>query len=569
MYKNLILFHVEAMSRQAFWYYQKCLPTLRKLKERALYFSNCHSAGTSTTFTMASLLWGSGEEFDSSTTRYPRETIPGITPESFVGMLRRKHGYEAHFIFITKLGGQGMPYAPADFDTCTEVVAGEGWECELERLLAARNRGKPQFFLFHNMCDMMHFHVHPSLLRTAIASDIGGMTDFILEQEEQIFAGIVEALQKHDLFDESVVVAYGDHGSDMVRKGDSSAGKHGTYVSSLSAYVPMFIANSLLGSGTNDCLASLDDLPPTIYRLLFPEEEETYRPTALFGGIDLTREKREYVFTQNKYALQDPNTRDAELPKGYAVSDGTYRLVIYDADIKEHSGGMELYLECMDPGNQFDLLRLFAFDKKGDIAGFRTDLIRKELVWYLPFWNVMGVPALAKRFSGLRNALHKYVRGREAKALGRLPSGMTGHTMSEASFILPASGWTDGDRKPAAIPDAKFASLAESQRQVLLFGVQPTLTTVAAATFLAHGVEVVGVMDNNQSFQGRIFGGITVYAPQAAAVKFPGALAVGCVARNISNAEIERQSRELGLEYCSYCRDIIDLELSERYRSSQ
>jgi hypothetical protein len=111
----------------------------------------------------------------------------------------------------------------------------------------------------------------------------------------------------------------------------------------------------------------LDDLRSTILGLLFPEQPPAVSRNR-FGGVDLSREKRELAFIQNKFALQDENARPGETRKSYAVTDGRYRLSATSPNPATGQGGLELYLDEIDPMNCSNLLGFMELNDQGQVS---------------------------------------------------------------------------------------------------------------------------------------------------------------------------------------------------------
>lgn len=560
MAKNLVYIHLESLPQALFWQYQAELPTLWRMMRESMYFTRCFTTGAATVFAYNSIFRGSVSGVDHlSFYNYDHSHRVNAGGNSLIADLRDGQGYQTAFFFYNNhLPAGPMPqeeagygfdghFADSPYDEHNAVF--RSW---LERL----DRARPFAVYLHYLIDMLHHRLPLSVLKENLERTAGDMSALMMRYLDAAVANALERLRERDLLHNSMVVFFGDHGWDYQQRFNSPRFVQGSYVSSSCSWVPLYIHNSDLGVGVTNRLVSLDDFAATCAGLLgFP-----FRGGGLFPGVDITRESRQFAFTQNKFALQSTAVRGDESPKSYAVTDGMYRLVAADVNATEKTGGMALYLEQLDPGNQVDLLDLFVLDASGRVSGLNHEILsRGTLIAYPPLTNFPGLASLAQRYETLRQELRRYVREKEAAALAR--PGAEPNVMSEEAFSLAQRGW--GREECSRLDDiaARIRNVAAGARTVLLFGSRAFITSYVLAVLAYHDIRVAGILDNMESEQYGCIGDITVYPPDAAARLFPGSRVVSCVCNAKANQVVSRQCRELGFEYISYMEDVIGAAL--------
>lgn len=557
MVRNLVIIHLEAMPQLLFWQYQAQLRSLWKLKEDSLYFTRCHTSGGATIFAYNSMFHGTVSAFDSCE-YYDTETCHGIRSdrESLIRILHRDHNYQTGFFYCNYHNAAGpvmMAGADYGFEEYHNCSPFDDSDPVLSDWLDRLQKERPFALYLHNEVDLLHHRLSLPILNRCFESG-GDVASATMEQLDKVVGRLLRLLETRGLLESTVIAVVGDHGWDYQKRFNMQVFRRGTFATSQVAWVPFFIHNSALGKGVTDRLASLDDFPATMAPLLVPGLK--FDAGSRFPGVDLAREKREFAFTQNKFALQNAKARGMETPKAYSVTDGVYRLIVSEADPVERSGGMELYLEQLDPGNQADLLKLFAFDEDGRIAGLNRDALENMAIRsYPPFVHVPGLVGMAQRFETLRNQLIRYVREKERDALERL--GRDSFIMPEESFRRPAADWSE--RVPVSLAEiqGRLERIHDLDRPVLMFGSRSGITTFVLSALAHYNIRVVGIVDNSVVDHHGNIDGFVIYFPDEAAKMYPDAIVVSSICSTKYNEQAAAQVRGLGLEYYSYIVDIL------------
>lgn len=561
MPKNLIIMHLDTLDQLWFWQCQTQLRRIWRLKDKSMYFAKCYTEGAATVFALNSIHYGAISGLDHNANYVDSITV-GATGRSFVNYLKAEHDYHAAFTLFT---GKRLAYrenliatAFPDYDLIISSDVASDWDETLESWIRSAP-GKPFFLFMDGMCDPFHGWASLSFYREHISADIGDMAAAFYRIYDLMLEKIWAVLERNNLEKDTMIVVYSDHGAKVDKYLNSSPQRgRGITCDSSMVWISMFIHNSPLGAGVTDRLATLSDLPATLSGLLFPDAAR-YDSGLLFKGIDLTREQRSYVVSQNKFALQDTSVRGEETPKSYSITDGVFRLTVSDVKPEKRSGGMELYYEQLDPQNQNDLLEWFRLDGTGAILGFDRAVLRdSNLAYYGGLMNnIAGIDSFSRRYDFLRTTLREHVRMKERNALKTVDGSK--NLLSEESFLLAASHWArDVDEGWLDVRQA-VRELVAQKRPVMVFGnTRHAYKIIAVLEF--YGVAVSGVLDNKtQDSEG--IEDIPFFTPAEAAEKFDSVIVVSSLQTMTSDASARTQCEELGFEYVSYFQDILQVKL--------
>ncbi|MDR1535486.1 MAG: sulfatase-like hydrolase/transferase, partial [Planctomycetota bacterium] len=365
--KNLIVIHLESISRTNLWQYRNDLGTVWRLMSRSLQFNRFFSSATSTVMAYTDLSYGDSSLFDSCpvfplTKRYPKNKE--AFSELWVECLAR--GYRV-FNFssspyhkrVEDAGKFGAAVNNPDIPVLCEKALG--------RMAAAKREGWRFYAYFWD--DSSHL-AYPSPIKDraeGVAGRLRRAYALIDASLNRLLSGLVEL----GLWDETVVIGFGDHGDEAWSHGLNRGYCHCLVPYASLAWTPMFIFDpGRFPPAITGQLASMVDLKATALGLLFPDQPSQF-PRTPFSGLDLFRERREFAFSQNMFALQrEYSDPERGMIKGYAATDGDYRLVVSSGGRKPEEGGMELYCDQADPANSLNLLKFFRLDREGGIRRF-------------------------------------------------------------------------------------------------------------------------------------------------------------------------------------------------------
>ena len=391
--KNLLILHLESITRQRLADFASAFPNARRLMRDALVFDNFFSSATSTLMVVSYLLHGNDFEFDASSEFEGMR--PAANNRNLFSILRDR-GYRAEIVCLNGFHATNPTKLAAWPDDLPPVWGTNDFPtlfARFDELTAA-----PPFAIY--VWDLIT-HIEHSL---ALAPFSSGLTDQIRRAcsvADDAIGTMVATLERKGLLDSTTIVIYGDHGDDYWTHGFKGGMVHATEPYTQITWTPLAIRDPGLASGTHSSLASTIDIAPTCRALLGIPEPEAFP----YSGENLLAGAPRRVFSQN-FTANQPDRRELGIVKAYSVTDDTCNLVA-------SSRGLELYAYRLDPGNQCNLLHFFDVFPDGRIglrerppgAGhFRAALQD----------NPRAVADLAWRFGVLRAALAERIAAKRA-----------------------------------------------------------------------------------------------------------------------------------------------------------
>ncbi|HSQ80831.1 MAG TPA: sulfatase-like hydrolase/transferase [Casimicrobiaceae bacterium] len=386
--KNLLILHLESITRQRLAAFAPAFPNTRRLMRDSLVFDNFFSSATSTLMVVGYLLHGNDFEFDASSEFEGMR--PAANNRNLFSVLRSR-GYNAQIVCLngfhatrpTRLaawpddlppvwGSNDFPTLFARFDELTDV---------------------PPFAIY--VWDLVT-HIEHSL---ALAPFSAGLTDQIRRAcsiADDAIGTMLATLERKGLLDDTTIVVYGDHGDDYWTHGFKGGMVHATEPYTQITWTPLAIRDPGLAPGTSEVLASTIDIAPTCRALLGIDDPDVFP----YSGANLLTGAAKLVFSQN-FTANQPDNRELDIAQAYAVTDDACNLVA-------SSRGLELYAYRLDPDNHCNLLHFFDLLPDGSIA------LRARIPGAAHFRaalqdNPRAAADLASRFAVLRAALARRV----------------------------------------------------------------------------------------------------------------------------------------------------------------
>ncbi len=428
MPKNLVILHLESISNTILWQYRVELGTVWRLMQESLSYSRFNSNATSTI--MVVNYFFNGETFVGDYYSHYKDDIPhpgNLGMPIFHYLLQ--NGYEFRNYILDY-------YLRQDIEDGFNIIhsAREPFFAAMRKHMTdAIAAGKP-FALYLND-ETSHMALDNAEKATAPTFSERFRRSYrgLDANVHQVLSLLIELGQ----WDNTVIVGYGDHGDELWSHALNRGFCHGTPPYASLTWTPLFIFESGRQPGTTDQLIGLSDLRETLIKRLLPDyepAEDRFRfDYAPFSGMDMAKNEREYVFSQNLYALQlEYDDPEQALTKGYSVTDGVYRLVATSGGEKARDGGLEFYCDRLDPTNSRNLLDFFILDFRGDPIGFRPPPEATAPEFGLIF-NPEAVKHLMEKYRAMKQALEEHVRLKESTALPH-NRGRRHHVMPEGAF---------------------------------------------------------------------------------------------------------------------------------------
>ena len=416
MAKNIILIHLESVSQMAFWQYSAEMPALFELMRNSASFSRFYAASTSSVMSMSDLLHGDSSEMDHLPV-FPKDRNSLLGKSSNLFGTLHERGYATHGV---QYGSFCLGDAPNNFWGVWPEACGqfrwhndrETMHREVKDFMEGAKQAKQPFALyFWNM--NTHLRDDDPLEPPNQAYHERFQSGYRL-----LDASVKRLLEDVDglgLFDDTLIVAFGDHGDDLFRHGLYRGRSHIIDPYSTVCGCPLFIRHRSVEVGIPQKLISIVDLKPTLLHMLFPEHPAE-PPATSFSGVDILTADRTAAFSQSMFALQLERSDPARaITKSYAVTDGDFRLMVSSPTGVGDSGGLEFFLEQWDYGDTRNLLDFCKLDATGRITAFGDpDAVHPH--FFLTF-TPKHVNNMVESYGKLRELLYSFIKLKESEAL--------------------------------------------------------------------------------------------------------------------------------------------------------
>jgi hypothetical protein len=425
------LVHLESISNLILWQYRKEMGSIWDLLRVSRFYSRFFVSATSTVMSIQSLMFGNDAVQDHLSLYSGSAADRRRLPITHMTAGFKARGYDYRHFSLDNIAPQlheGKPAPP--YFTCSSDQVRLFAMCE--QWLTEIGRSGMNFFLFLTD-DITHMASDGAVKRQAATFSERFRAAY--RHLDATVGILVRLLSDHGLLENTLVVCYGDHGDELWSHALTRGFCHGIAPYASQAWTPLFVYDNGRNAGVSGELTSITDLREMLVRMAFPDEAEKImkQPRSFpFSGIDTGRQKRELAFSQNLYALQlEHSDLEKALTKGYAVTDGVYRLVASSGGKRPKDGGLELYYDRLDPMNSRNLLDFFTLGNNGDIVGFRPPPAAAGKAFDTLF-SPETVHDIMDSYHRLKRELHDYVRAKEAEALKR--NGGEYHLMPENAF---------------------------------------------------------------------------------------------------------------------------------------
>ena len=427
--RNLLFLHLEAISQNAFNQYRKELLPLWRLADQSAYFRRFNVSGINTVSFLSDVFYGSNcvlDQFTSYRGSITHENVAkAFSPyyERNLAELFAKKGYAAAYVIEHPMlahtyTAPGIQIGESPSCPVVRPATSEATRHYITDWLDRLDRSGQPFFLYHH-----DFSAGVSIVFPEPALSLGTA----IARQHALFgenlSWLLGMLEDRGELENTVIVAGGDHSSGFVdgpHLQDYFACRGSSMPFSYAGNTPLLIYNGDLARGVHDQLVSSSDLYAYILRAFFPDEPlpENIFP---FPWCDISSGERRIAYSQNRFAFQsDYNTyhnNEIQIPKGYAASDGEYRLVLAEDPEQPRRLGVGFYLEQSDPGNAHNLLRYFKLDDWFNLIAMnypKTALDRFMFFWC--YLSPMAVEDMMKKYAMLRQSLVEHIRTREEYA---------------------------------------------------------------------------------------------------------------------------------------------------------
>lgn len=416
--RNLVILSLDGVSQTLFWQYREVMPTLWNLSLRSAMFRRFYTSSTDSAASFCDFAHGNSIGMDhnaSPSGRTDGKFVAGQETDLFSEFHRRGFSVRGIRRFSPGFAERSQRLSVGDVwpEGCGEFTQCGGHDKFCGGIDAfireSRDAGKP-FVLYCSDC----------AARPDDASPPKTTESLLHERFEAGFASldrsvkyVVDALVRHGVLDDTLILAFGPYGMDAWRHGLFHGRTMDISPYADTCWTPMFLHGAKVGAGTADMLTSGIDLKPTLMHMFFPDVPEEAAPEDVFRGVDIQRHTRLFTLSQNMFALE----RESETPgktKSYAIANGDMRLMVTSDRGVAGEGGMELYFDPRDPGNTRNLLDFFKIDGTGRMTEFgRGDIVH---VHFTQTFKKPIILDMVRVYNSMREKLYCLVRRKEELA---------------------------------------------------------------------------------------------------------------------------------------------------------
>jgi hypothetical protein len=401
--KNLLIIHLESISNQIFRTFAHAFPETRDLFQQSLRFDNFFSAATSSLMAIASVWHGNSFEFDHS------RTLEGVKP---AGLNRNLYsvlsdqGYHAKALCLNmnhERFGSDISIWPKDL----KPVGGTGNFEEFVSCFDSLTNRQPFALYFWNL--LTHISNHTDQTRTI--GHLAGQQEKKYELTDRLIGNLIRILKQKNIFKDTVIVVFGDHGDDYWTHGFKGGWVHAIEPYTSIIATPMCICAPGLTSGRYVEPASTIDIRNTVLGLLGLSSSADYA----HSGINLLEQKNKIVYSNSLLAGQGYHP-EFKVHKSYSAINADHILLVTER-------GLELYNYLLDPGNACNLLHFFSHNQDGTLR-WKHRQSANEHLRYIFKLNPQNFRHLQDSYTELRDALHAYVKLKNSYAgKTKLPLG--------------------------------------------------------------------------------------------------------------------------------------------------
>lgn len=391
--KNLLLIHLESLNYMNYRLNRSMFPTLYELEERGIFFEHYYSTATSTLMVIADLLYGGMKQYEQC------QSLDDI-PEAYLYQSSlfddlKSHGYYTG-LYIHPDGGDRISAEQrhiAGFHN--EMILKKDYR-EFVNVLEEGMMHEPFALMACNYISNLSYNKHANLSGYDFNMDIWQISYRVLDH---FVKELILLLDKHDLWDSTTVILYGDHGDDYWTHGFHQGLSHAIEPNENLIHMPLIILDSSVsGKKISDKLVATMDLREIIYSVIM---QGNALEDVIVGNTT--------IISRNEYAAQP--VRCESFNKSYTVTDGRYLLMV-------SAVGLEMYDVWMDQGCHNNLLRFFTL--KEGILLENSELLKNIRFHWRGYMTVRTRRILKQTYYALWNDLYRgtlalYEAGRLSK----------------------------------------------------------------------------------------------------------------------------------------------------------
>ncbi len=341
MKKNIIFLHLESLNHTIF-NHRQWFPFTNKIYNQSLRFNNFISSATSSLMALSDLLHGDDNTLEHNTHLEENISIHRQCPALFDVL--KQQGYTT--------AGMGYPKNWANVDAIWSEKDTFNWYDTSKIMLAEMQQvvSRPEPFALYLWNLSSHLCYYDDIKKGGASSLERWQRGY---QSMDLMVGqTIKMLMEAKKLDNTIIVAFGDHGDDFWGHGFNGGYAHGIEPYTALVHTPAFIFCPGMKSSDINHMVSMVDIYNTVLTLA---NIPSMRCDNKFFALT---PQRKVCFSRNLFAQQKSQHQGSPLKKGYAITNEYFHLMKVDSKFK-------MFLWKTDPANQLDILTLLKDSKSG------------------------------------------------------------------------------------------------------------------------------------------------------------------------------------------------------------
>ena len=361
--KNLVILHLESVSNLIFNMNRECFVNVSDFQKKCLNYKNYYATATSTAMVLNDITYG--DLYRDENTHFFGEFIETHKNKLAMADELNKAGYVSLGVhYPSALGNEinpGHMYAKnSDLVNYSNYDRAIG---DVKKTIERAGETDSPFMIYFcnevsHLCydDNVKFHIKSPTDRWYYG----------YKTIDKTVGDIISYLEEKNLMNDTTILLYGDHGDDFYCHDYNGGFAHSIEPYSNIVHTPFMIWDSSLEKGDIDDIVCSLDIKTIMYNLIGFEGNKTDNADNYI--YDRVRSKREYVFSRNLFAGQEPkkiNGFICNVNKAYGITTKLYTMILTEK-------GLQMFIRRMDPTCNNNVLDFFYM--KDDAIKHITDL---------------------------------------------------------------------------------------------------------------------------------------------------------------------------------------------------
>lgn len=389
MKKNVVFIHLESLN-QAIFSKSHWFPCIEQVLRHSVSLNNFISTATSSVMALSDLVHGDDNVMEHNTQIEVNATVKREGKTLFDQL--KAAGYET--------AGVGYPQSWGCVDRVWSDDQKFQWSDTADEMMANAERiiskSDPFALYFWNLSSHLCY-----------ADGIKHQGENSFERWKKGYQSmdatvgmIVQSLIRHGKLENTIIVAFGDHGDDFWNHGFNGGFAHSIEPYTSLVHTPAFIFHPDAKIRNINHLVSLLDIKEAILKLIDDNSDTQDRYLE-----NLALKERTYCFSRNLFANQKGPVEGNPLNKGYAITSEYFHLMKINHEYK-------MYAWQADAGNQLNLLSLIK-ESKMDLTQVAKQRAQGVHPHMLHFFGGDADAVISDAFSEMKQRLDNWIESKQ------------------------------------------------------------------------------------------------------------------------------------------------------------